>query len=91
MTAAGDKGPVRLTFTGVDAKTDLDAVIGIGRRNPHVEFAVLVGSRTGKPGANRYPDLGVVRDFRRRAVAAGVRCAIHLWRQLQPGRHEAGV
>ena len=70
--------PVRLTFTGVDARTDLDAVIGIGRRNPHVEFAVLVGSRTGQTGQNRYPDLGVVKDFRRRAVAAGVKCAIHL-------------
>ena len=70
--------PVRLTFTGVDARTDLDAVIGIGRRNPHVEFAVLVGSRTGTIGARRYPEPGVVRDFRRRAVAAGVKCAIHL-------------
>ena len=70
--------PVRLTFTGVDAKTDLDAVMRIGQTHPHVEFAVLVGSRTGLPGANRYPGLGVVRAFRRRATDADVRCAIHL-------------
>ena len=70
--------PVRLTFTGVDDRTDLARVIRIGRLHPHVEFAVLVGSRTGDPGATRYPHLRVVRDFRRIANDAGVRCAVHL-------------
>ena len=69
---------VKLTFTGIDRFTDLSAVMRIGRRHPHVEFAVLVGSRTGRAGANRYPDLGVVRDFRNRAIDADVRCAVHL-------------
>ena len=70
--------PVRMTFTGVDARTDLARVMRIGRLHPHVEFAVLVGSRTGDPGANRYPHLCDVRDFSRAAREAGVRCAVHL-------------
>ena len=70
--------PVRLTFTGIDAKTDLEAVMRIGLRHPEVEFAVLVGSKTGMDGSNRYPGLDVVRDFRCRANDANVRCAIHL-------------
>ena len=70
--------PVRLTFTGVDERTDLARVTRIGRLHPHVEFAVLVGSRTGQPGANRYPHMRGVFDFRRVACAEGVRKAIHL-------------
>ena len=43
--------PVRLTFTGVDERTDLDQVMRLGRLHPHVEFAVLVGSRSGQTPA----------------------------------------
>ena len=70
--------PVPLTFTGVDAHTELARLTAIGTRYPHVEFAVLVGSRTCRAGGNRYPGPATVREFRRRATAAHVRCAIHL-------------
>ena len=72
------KKPIRLTFTGVDERTDLARVMRIGRQHPHVEFAVLVGSRTGQPGKNRYPGLSVVSDFRLAASDNGVRSAVHL-------------
>ena len=71
-----NRHPVRLTFTGIDARTDLDEVMRIGKEYQNVEFAVLVGSRTGiEP---RFPGLEFTRLFRRMAQDDGVRTSIHL-------------
>ena len=62
-----------LTFSGVDAQTDLQEVQRIASDYPTVEFAVLVGSQTGSDHPI-FPPLDVVHRLR----ALHVRTAIHL-------------
>ena len=64
------------TFTGVDEWTDLKWLAHIGVDNPHVEFAILVGSDTGKKTI--FPPTKFVEKFRALGKNLGVRTAIHL-------------
>ena len=63
-----------LTFTGVDERTDLDALVRLAEMHPWVEFAVLVGSHSGEDGRNRYPRV----DFARHCASRLPRAALHL-------------
>ena len=62
-----------LTFTGIDARTDLQEVRAIAARYPRAEFAVLIGSRTGEDNPI-FPPMSVVRNLRE----LGVQTALHL-------------
>ena len=49
----------QVTFTGIDARTDIGRLADIQKRYPFVEFGVLMSrSRQGKE--NRYPDLSLL-------------------------------
>lgn len=49
----------QITFTGIDARTDIDRLNDIQSRYPFVEFGLLVAkSRQGNE--NRYPDLDIL-------------------------------
>lgn len=68
-----------VTFTGVDAKTDPERLLDLHRRyDGRLEFAVLIGTRTGSPGNPLYPSLDFVDRFRLWGSAHGVPTAIHL-------------
>ena len=67
---------MQLTFTGVDERTNLSRLAEIAFKFPYVEFAVLVGSRTGR--SNRFPKLAFVRDVQIAGNTLGFRKAIHL-------------
>lgn len=73
---------LNLTFTGVDERTNLDDLLDIRNRYPeHVEFAVLVGSKTTddyRQDSGRYPCLTYVWKFRDFCRRYNTRCAIHL-------------
>ena len=49
-----------LTFTGVDAHTSIAAASELHARYPATEFAVLVGGRTGRADAHRFPSRRVL-------------------------------
>ena len=67
-----------VTFTGVDAHTDLEELARIAGEYPQAEFAVLFGSQTG--GDNPiFPPMDTVRALRN---LDGVNTALHLC-----GRH----
>ncbi len=52
----------QVTFTGIDAQTDIGRLADIQKRYPFVEFGVLVSrSRQGKE--NRYPQLSLLERF----------------------------
>lgn len=53
----------QVTFTGIDARTDIGRLVDIQNRHPYVEFGLLVAkSRQGKE--NRYPDLNILHDLK---------------------------
>ena len=64
----------RITFTGVDEETKLPSLMA--RAGVGIEFAVLVGSRTGR--APRYPCRPFVFRFRDFCAEHGINSAIHL-------------
>lgn len=64
-----------MTFTGVDADTDLARLAAISQSCPAVEWGVLY-SHT-KTGAGRYPSRSWIRSFVDQKPV-GMRCAIHL-------------
>ena len=64
-----------VTFTGVDARTDFDELVGIGNRYPFVEFGVLVGDQTCEDNPV-FPTLELVYGLKKRLQAD--RIAIHL-------------
>ena len=66
-----------LTFTGVDARTDLDRAMAIAQHYPRVEFGVLVGSQ---PGADLsiFPPADTVKELQALGEWRGVKTAIHL-------------
>lgn len=71
----------RLTFTGLDAYTDPNALLSIADRYPQVEFAVLLGSDTKKKEGKknpRYPSMDVVKYWKHWARDCNVPFAIHL-------------
>ena len=64
-----------LTFTGVDAKTDMAHLVDISARYPKVEFGVLVGSGTSKwLDRGIFPSLKIVSDL----TKLNIPMAIHL-------------
>ena len=63
-----------VTFTGVDAETDLSELARIAWFYPNVEFGVLVGSRQER----RYPSLAFIGHFKRFGVANGLNMSVHL-------------
>ena len=64
-----------LSFTGVDIKTDSQALLALADEFPLAEFAVLVGSSTGEDHP-LFPPLDVVE--RLKSMAPNVRTALHL-------------
>ena len=66
----------RLTFTGVDKNTDLGRLRRIADVCPHVEFAVLVGSKTGTDTSNRFPSWSYIGDIA--AVLPINQVAVHM-------------
>ena len=80
-----------ITFTGVDARTPMDELEEINRDYPRTEFAVLVGSQTGRDNPE-YPPMNVVQAL----LEARVNNAVHLCgthaRQaagMEPGTNQA--
>ena len=63
-----------ITFTGVDAHTDLEEIREIAREYPRAEFAVLFGSQTGEDNPI-FPPVETVRALRQ---TQGVNTALHL-------------
>ena len=70
---------LRLTFTGVDEATDLEALSALWRAYPKAEFAVLAGSATARPGTKaRFPGPERIEALATLARALGRRAALHL-------------
>ena len=67
-----------LTFTGVDAQTSMESLAEIARQYPKTEFGVLVGDRTGKPGAHIFPPMDVANRLKEAGQEHGFQTAIHL-------------
>ena len=63
-----------LTFTGVDQKTDLNALAEITAQYPKVEFGILIGSQTGTSNP-LFPPLTTVQQFKQ---TTGVNKTLHL-------------
>ena len=64
-----------ITFTGVDAHTDLTGLARIAREYPGAEFGVLFGSQTWKHNNPIFPPVETVRALRN---LQGVNTALHL-------------
>lgn len=63
----------QVTFTGIDARTDIGRLQSMRLRYPFVEFGLLVAaSRQGKE--NRYPDLDILKDLH----GAGLHLSCHV-------------
>ena len=76
---------MRLTFTGVDEHTDLDALAALWRQYPLVEIAVLAGTHTTNGPASartdpnpRFPSRTTISAFMGLAKGLGRQSAIHL-------------
>ena len=50
-----------ITFTGIDARTDLAEVKSLAHEYPWAEFGVLIGSHTGKEDLGIFPPLDVAK------------------------------
>ncbi|MCY4511918.1 MAG: hypothetical protein OXG35_33885 [Acidobacteria bacterium] len=70
--------PLRITFTGVDRWTDLQALRAINRRYPEleIEYAVLTGTPDGKEA--RFPGQETIDSLRSWSWTSPFRAAIHL-------------
>ena len=69
----------RISFTGVDSKTDMDRLLDIQSRYPKSEFGVFVGSITTDSADNGIlPKLSVVRNFGEVGLKNNTQCTIHL-------------
>ena len=76
-----------VTFTGVDAKTDLDEVVRLAMKYPFAEFGVLIRSITDQ-GNPRFPSLRVISDLNVRLPSwqkAIHLCGIHAQAAAGPG------
>ena len=80
---------MRLTFTGVDDRTDLSELAACCR-STGIEYAVLAGTSTGRHP--RFPQVTRIRAFEAACSDAGIACAIHLCgrhaRAANAGEHE---
>lgn len=66
--------PAHITFTGIDAKTDIDELVAIQREYPIAEFGVLTSYHWNENG-NRYPDPMLVTELLR---GRGLNLSLHL-------------
>ena len=64
-----------VTLTGIDEKSDPEALLNLARHFPFVELAVLAGTRDGEP---RMPGRHWIRKWIAKANQAHVATAIHL-------------
>lgn len=59
--------PSRISFAGIDERTDIGELIALTEygkeRGIVVEFGVLLSSRNGEEGNNRYPSLDYMKDL----------------------------
>ena len=68
-----------VTFTGVDEATDLERVADLHARfHGRLEFAVLIGTRSGSADHPIYPPLRFVDRFRQFCGSRGVPAALHM-------------
>ena len=65
-----------VTFTGVDERTDFEALRTLAVQFPFCEFGVLLGTRTGTEP--RYPDTEIVRAWCDYASKHAIAAALHL-------------
>lgn len=63
-----------VTFTGVDARTDMGMLRELAEEYPLAEFGVLVGSHSGEEDFGIFPSLEVVEELGK----SGVRSSLHL-------------
>lgn len=69
--------PISVTFTGLDARTDVRRLRDIQQRYPNAEFGILFSeTRTGNE--NRYPEKRIIHKFQQ----SGVRLALHVCGRL---------
>lgn len=55
----------RVTFTGIDNKTDINKLVKLKSLFPFVEFGILISSNNTNMGKNnRYPDLSVIEQLK---------------------------
>ena len=66
----------KVTFTGIDATTDMGKVSRLAARYPWAEFAVLVGTNTGHDTNPIFPSMPVINALR--ATLRQRQTAIHL-------------
>lgn len=69
--------PISVTFTGLDARTDVRRLRDIQQRYPNAEFGILY-SKTRTGAENRYPEKRVIAKFLR----SGVNLALHVCGRL---------
>ena len=69
--------PIPVTFTGLDARTDIRRLRDIQQRHPNAEFGILF-SQTRTGNENRYPEKRIIRKFQQ----SGVRLALHVCGRL---------
>lgn len=68
---------IPVTFTGLDARTDVRRLRDIQQRYPNAEFGILFSeTRTGNE--NRYPEKRIIHKFQQ----SGVRLALHVCGRL---------
>lgn len=72
--------PIWITFTGLDARTDMDRVEDLTKRYA-IEWGILFGGRLGK---NRYPPRSVVDE----AIRRGLPLAMHLCKSFAADANE---
>lgn len=59
----------KVTFTGVDDKTDIKRLCEIQKKYPFAEFGVLISvNNTGKHTNNRYPDFTIFKKLKGRGL-----------------------
>lgn len=59
----------RVTFTGIDDRTNVDKLVELSEKYPFVEFGVLVAENsTNKGTVNRYPNMTILKRLKNRGL-----------------------
>lgn len=59
----------RVTFTGVDDKTNIDDLVYLAEKYPFVEFGILVSKNNSNSGiVNRYPNLTILKRLKNKGL-----------------------
>ena len=59
----------RVTFTGVDDKTNIDDLVYLTEKYPFVEFGILVSKNNSNNGTvNRYPNLTILKRLKNKGL-----------------------